>query len=77
MTLSEIALLEDKSVFEIECYLERALASLEASSMEDALDKANLSEPCQRARIAALPCQRFHGRLISCHNPKREVLPGF
>jgi hypothetical protein len=45
MTLSEIALLEDKSVFEIECYLEHALASLEASSMEEALDKANLSEP--------------------------------
>lgn len=43
-TLAEIALLEGKSIAEIELYLERALVSLEAKSIAEALRKANLSE---------------------------------
>jgi len=37
-TIGEIALLEGKSVTEIEGYLQRALATLEAGSTEEALD---------------------------------------
>jgi DNA-binding CsgD family transcriptional regulator len=44
-TVDEIALLQGKSVVEIEGYLEQALAALEASSMQEALEKASLSEP--------------------------------
>lgn len=44
-TVAEIALLEGKSVADIEGYLQRALAALEARSTEEALEKANLSEP--------------------------------
>lgn len=44
-TLAEIALLEGKSVSEIELYLERALVSLEAKSVPEALEKANLPRP--------------------------------
>ena len=43
-TLAEIALLEGKSISEIQLYLERALVSLEAKSIAEALWKANLSE---------------------------------
>lgn len=42
-TLAEIALLEGKSVTEIENYLKSALISLDAKSIEDALQKANLT----------------------------------
>ncbi|AQS65478.1 MULTISPECIES: helix-turn-helix transcriptional regulator [Rhizobium/Agrobacterium group] len=44
-TVDEIALLQGRSVIEIESYLEQALAALEASSMQEALEKASLSEP--------------------------------
>jgi len=44
-TVEEIALLQGKSVVEIEGYLENAIAALEATSMREALEKANLSEP--------------------------------
>ncbi|PDT00329.1 LuxR family transcriptional regulator [Rhizobium chutanense] len=44
-TIAEIALLEGKTVTEIEGYLQRALATLKAGSTEEALDKANLLEP--------------------------------
>ena len=43
-TLAEIGLLEGKSVAEIELYLERALVSLGAKSIKEAIEKANLSE---------------------------------
>ncbi|MQB46100.1 LuxR family transcriptional regulator [Rhizobium sp. ICMP 5592] len=42
--LAEIALLEGKSVPEIELYLKRALVSLEAKSIKEAIEKANLSQ---------------------------------
>ncbi|MGV4797416.1 MULTISPECIES: LuxR family transcriptional regulator [Rhizobium] len=42
--LAEIAMLEGKSVPEIELYLQRALVALEAKSIKQALQKANLSE---------------------------------
>nr|BAA97798.1 riorf87 [Rhizobium rhizogenes]BAB16206.1 riorf87 [Rhizobium rhizogenes] len=44
-TVDEIALLQGKSVVEIEGYLDQALGALEASTMQEALEKANLSEP--------------------------------
>nr|WP_172685941.1 MULTISPECIES: LuxR C-terminal-related transcriptional regulator [Rhizobium/Agrobacterium group]NTI38949.1 LuxR family transcriptional regulator [Rhizobium rhizogenes] len=44
-TVDEIALLQGKSVVEIEGYLENALAALEAKSMQEALEKASQSEP--------------------------------
>ncbi|CAN7655365.1 LuxR C-terminal-related transcriptional regulator [Pararhizobium sp. LjRoot238] len=43
-TIAEIALLEGKSVSEIEHYLERALVALEAKSIKEAIEKANLSQ---------------------------------
>jgi DNA-binding CsgD family transcriptional regulator len=44
-TLDEIALLEGKSVIEIKGYLDQALVALEASTMREALEKADLPEP--------------------------------
>ncbi|AFL55222.1 MULTISPECIES: LuxR C-terminal-related transcriptional regulator [Sinorhizobium/Ensifer group] len=44
-TVAEIASLEGKSVADIEGYLQRALAALEVRSTEEAIAKANLSEP--------------------------------
>lgn len=43
-TLSEIALLEGKSLIEIELCLERALVSLDAKSLEEAIEKAELQK---------------------------------
>jgi DNA-binding CsgD family transcriptional regulator len=44
-TLSEIALLEGKSLMEIEFCLERALVSLDAKSLEEGIEKAELQKP--------------------------------
>ncbi|QPB24797.1 hypothetical protein ISN39_35775 (plasmid) [Rhizobium sp. 007] len=41
-TLAEIALIEGKSIAEIELYLKRALVSLDAKSIKEALEKVNL-----------------------------------
>ncbi|KEA04406.1 MULTISPECIES: hypothetical protein [Rhizobium/Agrobacterium group] len=43
-TLSEIALLEGKSLIDIELCLERALVSLDAKSLEEAIEKAELQK---------------------------------
>lgn len=43
--LVEIASLEGKSIAEVEACLERALVTLEARSIMEALEKANLFEP--------------------------------
>ena len=39
-SVADVALLEGKSVAEIERYIERALVSLEAKTIEEALEKA-------------------------------------
>ncbi|URK86293.1 LuxR C-terminal-related transcriptional regulator (plasmid) [Rhizobium sp. RCAM05350] len=43
-TLAEIALIEGKSVPEIQLYLQRALVALEAKSINEAIEKTNLSQ---------------------------------
>ncbi|MGN7755545.1 LuxR C-terminal-related transcriptional regulator [Sinorhizobium sp. 22678] len=43
-TIAEIASLEGKALVEIEQHLENACASLGAASIEQALERANLSE---------------------------------
>lgn len=43
-TLAEIALIEGKSVPEVQLYLQRALVALEAKSINEAIEKTNLSQ---------------------------------
>ncbi|WP_244656120.1 hypothetical protein [Rhizobium favelukesii] len=43
-TLAEIALIEGKNIAEIELYLERAVVSLNAGSIEQALEKEKLRQ---------------------------------
>lgn len=46
-TVAEIALIEGKSLIEIELCLERALVSLDAKSLEEAIEKAELQKPVE------------------------------